>query len=59
MKEGMIFAIVTVIMAIIVSALPFILCVWVEKYNTNYGVILALFVAPIVRTVNKQKGEEE
>ena len=59
MKEDLIFAIATVIMAVIVSALPFIICVLVEKCHTNYGVILALFVAPIVRTVNKQKGEEE
>lgn len=55
MKEDLIFAIATVIMAVIVSALPFILCVWVEKGHTNYGVILALFIAPVIRTVNERK----
>lgn len=53
------FAIATVIMAVFVSVLPFILCVWVENSHTNYGVILALFIAPIVRTVNEQKRKEE
>lgn len=49
------FAIATVITAVLVSCLPFILCVWVEKGHTNYGVILALFIAPIIRTVGEQK----
>ena len=59
MKEDLIFSIATVIIAVIVSAFPFIICVLVERVHTNYGVILALFVAPIVRTVNKQKGDDE
>ena len=58
MKEGVIFAIAALLMACLISALPFTLCVLVEKCHTNYGVILALFVAPTVRTVNKQKGEK-
>ena len=53
------FAIATVIAACFISCLPFFLCVWVENSYTNYGVILALFIAPIVRTVNEQKGKEE
>ena len=59
MKEELTCAIVALITSILVSCLPFILCVWVENGHTNYGVILALFVAPIVRTVNEQKGKEE
>ena len=55
MKEDLIFAIAAVTMAILVSCLPFILCVWVEKCHTNYGVILALFVAHVIRTVNERK----
>ena len=55
MKEDLIFAIVAVIMGVIVSALPFILCICVESGHTNYGVILALFIAPIIRTVNEHK----
>ena len=59
MKEDLIFAIATVIIAVIVSALPFIICVCVEKCHTNYGVILALFIAPVIRTVNEREKEKE
>ena len=56
MKEDLIFAIATVIIAVIVSALPFIICVLVERVHTNYGVILALFIAPVIRiTTNRKK----
>lgn len=40
-KEGLIFAIAAVTMAVLVSRLPFILCVWIEKCHTNYGVCCA------------------
>ena len=56
MKEDLIFAIATVIIAVIVSALPFIICVLVERGHTNYGVILALFIAPVIRT---EKGKRQ
>lgn len=59
MKEELIFAIATVIIAVIVLALPFILCVWVEKCHTNYGVILALFIVTGMRKVNEQKRKEK
>ena len=59
MKEDLIFAVVSLLMACLIATLPFILCIWVENGHTNYGVILALFVALIVRTVNKQKGDDE
>lgn len=55
MKKELIFAIVAVITVILVSCLPFILCVWVEKCHTNYGVILALFIVQGMRTANEQK----
>ena len=58
-KEDLIFAIAALLMACLIAALPLTLCVWVEKCHTNYGVILALFVAPTVRTVNKQKGDDK
>ena len=54
-KEDLIFAIAAVTMAVLVSCLPFIFCVWVEKCHTNYGVILALFIAPVIRTVNERE----
>lgn len=53
------FVIATVITAVLVSCLPFILCVWVEKGHTNYGVILALFIAPIIRTANERKKDRD
>lgn len=55
MKKELIFAIVAVITAVLVSCLPFILCIWVEKGHTNYGVILALFIVQGMRKVNEQK----
>ena len=55
MKEDLIFSFAAVTMAILVSCLPFILCIWVEKCHTNYGIILALFVAHVIRTVNERK----
>ena len=58
MKEDLIFAIAAVTMAVLVSCLPFILCVWVEKCHTNYGVILALFIAPVIRITTNRKGEK-
>ena len=58
MKEGVIFAVVSLLMACLISTLPFILCVWVEKCHTNYGVILALFIAPVIRTVNEWGGKK-
>ena len=59
MKEDLIFAIAAVTMSVLVSCLPFVLCVWVENGHTNYGVILALFIAPVIRTVNERKKEKE
>lgn len=59
MKEGLIFAITALLTACLIAALPFILCVWVENGHTNYGVILALFVAPVIRTANERKKEKE
>ena len=58
MKEDLIFAIAAMTMAVLVSCLPFILCVWVEKCHTNYGVILALFIAPVIRITTNRKGEK-
>ena len=58
MKEDLIFAIAALMTAVIISALPFILCVWIENGHTNYGVILALFIAPVIRTANEQKRKE-
>ena len=58
-KEDLIFTIAAVTMSVLVSCLPFIFCVWVEKCHTNYGVILALFIAPVIRTVNEREKEKE
>lgn len=57
MKKELIFAIVGAITVILLSCLPFILCIWVEKGHTNYGVILALFIVQGMRKVNEQKRE--
>ena len=58
MKEDLIFAVVSLLMACLIATFPFIICVLVERVHTNYGVILALFIAPVIRITTNRKREK-